>query len=359
MERHPECAGAAPSLAHHAARCRPALSAQQWADVVTEAGDVRGFEDVVAAIANGVSAGLPGMHFWVPLPAVAGAQSWPAGLLHRWGTAADRVLLPNPGPSTALQGLDPSIRAQVWPLLLGVFDCESTTAERLQQHADMACSYQELQATCKVCAARHSHTVSQLRWAAPGTDGWVMSANRLRACCLDPQALNDALHAYTNPPPLASGVDKAAADKQAAGALSAQEPGPPAAGHQPSQHVLQFAEAHRLIVIDAVRTDFRKHTLAAIGSSKAGAAGAVVLVQAGQVQARCLLAPGKRCLAGCMARARWSQRPLRTPTQCKPALPAPVCRHGQPAAAPSAARVGRQLAWGHGGRGSSRGHRGE
>lgn len=46
-----------------------------------------------------------------------------------------------------------------------------------------------------------------------------------------------------------------------------------AAVPQPAQAVVQFNEAHRIIVIDAVRTDFRKHSVAGVTGLKASGPG--------------------------------------------------------------------------------------
>lgn len=49
-----------------------------------------------------------------------------------------------------LQSLDPSIRADVWPFLLEVFEPASTYAQRQQQHALMVRQYQQLLLQCQV-----------------------------------------------------------------------------------------------------------------------------------------------------------------------------------------------------------------
>lgn len=52
-----------------------------------------------------------------------------------------------------LQGIDPNIRADVWPFLLEVFDHASTYAQRQHQHYLMTSQYQQLLLQCQVCAA--------------------------------------------------------------------------------------------------------------------------------------------------------------------------------------------------------------
>lgn len=49
-----------------------------------------------------------------------------------------------------LQGVEPQIRADIWPFLLEVFDHTSTYAQRQHQHYLMTSQYQQLLLQCQV-----------------------------------------------------------------------------------------------------------------------------------------------------------------------------------------------------------------
>ncbi|GBF97781.1 hypothetical protein Rsub_10206 [Raphidocelis subcapitata] len=153
----------------------------------------------------------------------------------------------------AQRGLEPEARADVWPFLLGVFSPDSTFAERRLQHALMVQQHQQLLLQCQAleAALRDCARADGDAGAPPGTPS----------------------------PPPAAHLPAAAA---AAMAQAQQSPrggggGGAAAGLPPPElpaQVVAFAEAHRIIVIDAVRTDFRRASVAAVYASDAPAAAA-------------------------------------------------------------------------------------
>uniref|UniRef100_A0A383W6G7 Rab-GAP TBC domain-containing protein n=1 Tax=Tetradesmus obliquus TaxID=3088 RepID=A0A383W6G7_TETOB len=112
------------------------------------------------------------------------------------------------------EGLEPSIRPDVWPFLLEVFDPASHYQQRQAQHQLMLRQYQQLLLQCQAYEA----------------------------------ALKESLRPSS--PSAAGGGAQQQQQPQQQQQVQCQLP----------EQVRQFAEAHRLIVIDAVRTDFQKHT---------------------------------------------------------------------------------------------------
>eukprot|EP00878_Enallax_costatus_P024833 GHUV01026525.1.p1 GENE.GHUV01026525.1~~GHUV01026525.1.p1 ORF type:complete len:163 (+),score=29.86 GHUV01026525.1:307-795(+) len=95
-------------------RRRPAYSKAEWLEAVEEIGTIRGFEDIVEEVAK--------------------------------------------------SGIESSIRPEVWPFLLEVFDHASTYQQRQQQHQIMVRQYQQLLLQCQVTTCtvvpgcvRHCH----------------------------------------------------------------------------------------------------------------------------------------------------------------------------------------------------------
>ncbi|WIA29500.1 hypothetical protein OEZ86_012001 [Tetradesmus obliquus] len=114
------------------------------------------------------------------------------------------------------EGLEPAIRPDVWPFLLEVFDPASHYQQRQAQHQLMLRQYQQLLLQCQAYEAALKES---LRPSSPSAAGGGAQQQQ------QPQ-------------------------QQQQQQVQSQLP----------EQVRQFAEAHRLIVIDAVRTDFQKHT---------------------------------------------------------------------------------------------------
>jgi hypothetical protein len=135
-----------------------------------------------------------------------------------------------------------------------VFDPETTFAERRAQHGLMVQQHQQLMLQCQALEAA------------------------LRDCVRAREEGGGDAGGPPPPLPLAhlaphqSAAALAALQQQAGGGAAAAAAAALPAFELPAQ-VVQFAEAHRIIVIDAVRTDFRHAAVAPIYSSAAAAAG--------------------------------------------------------------------------------------
>eukprot|EP00877_Chromochloris_zofingiensis_P001190 jgi/Chrzof1/11071/Cz05g22120.t1 len=144
----------------------------------------------------------------------------------------------------AQQGCDPAIRAEVWPFLLGLFDPESTPEQRQQHLKHKAEEYQELLLRCQALEAALKESLVNAPAAAAANN--TSSSTR------------PSTPSRPSPPTATSSSTPSSPTRAAAAAQLLPE------------QVVQFAEAHRIIVIDAVRTDFRKHAIAPIDGSSYG-----------------------------------------------------------------------------------------
>ncbi|KAI8470960.1 MAG: rab-GTPase-TBC domain-containing protein [Monoraphidium minutum] len=170
----------------HTPRRRVGVSREQWVAAVAESGAVTGFDTLVHEIAQ--------------------------------------------------RGVEPELRSEAWPFLLGVFSPESTYEERRRQHALMVQQHQQLLLQCQGLEA----------------------------------ALRDCVRGRDAAAAAGAGAEPGGGEGGAAAAGGGGGGGPP---HELPAQVVQFAEAHRIIVIDAVRTDFRRASVAAIYSSAAADGG--------------------------------------------------------------------------------------
>lgn len=218
----------------------------------------------------------------------------------------------------------------MWPFLLGLFDPESTPEQRQQHLKHKAEEYQELLLRCQVRVSVLCYDVYAVRVSSgPMWQGrnvyWhdlccsleevtlvvnypaglhVMLAmpnqwdnHVLNLSCVLlisqhaqvtgiipvlPQALEAALkESLVNAPAAAAANNTSSSTRPSTPsrpspptATSSSTPSSPtraaAAAQLLPEQVVQFAEAHRIIVIDAVRTDFRKHAIAPIDGSSYG-----------------------------------------------------------------------------------------
>lgn len=128
--------------------CRPVYTRQEWDDALQGDGAIAGFDEIVEQIEQRVR-GTPQLrqqHSSVCTSCTCKPRPWqdlqnPAGVgttTHITTTAA------------ALQGIEPYIRADVWPFLLEVFDHASTYSRRQHQHYLMTSQYQQLLLQCQV-----------------------------------------------------------------------------------------------------------------------------------------------------------------------------------------------------------------
>lgn len=121
---------------------------QEWDDALQEDGAIAGFDEIVEQIEQRVrgTPQLPQQHSSVCTPCTGNPCPWqdpqtPAGV----GTTTHITIT-----AAALQGIEPHIRADVWPFLLEVFDHASTYAQRQHQHYLMTSQYQQLLLQCQV-----------------------------------------------------------------------------------------------------------------------------------------------------------------------------------------------------------------
>jgi hypothetical protein len=239
----------------HKQRRRAGVSRQQWEAALSELGQVVGFDAIVHEASQRVGGALRGRS----LPAAAlldAPPAWPSAPPHNQPTSRQ-----TDSSTSNKQGLEPEVRADAWPFLLGVFAADTTYEERRQQHGLMVAQYQQLLQQCQALEAALRDCMRQQRDAAAGggADGGAAAAAAFEA--LQQQQL-DAIQQQQQAAAAAAGGD---APPAAAAAAAASE--------MPAQ-VAQFAEAHRIIVLDAVRTDFRRTSVAAIYSSAAAASAA-------------------------------------------------------------------------------------
>eukprot|EP00879_Flechtneria_rotunda_P017314 GHRR01018138.1.p1 GENE.GHRR01018138.1~~GHRR01018138.1.p1 ORF type:complete len:373 (+),score=132.14 GHRR01018138.1:814-1932(+) len=127
------------------------------------------------------------------------------------------------------RGIHPDIRADAWPFLLEVFDYNSTFQQRQQQHQLMVRQYQQLLLQCQAYEAAlkessmpSSHCAAGL---APASAVQYEQQQQQQQQQQQPRSVKGKQHSLP-------------------------------------EQVRQFAEAHRIIIIDAVRTDFQKHSAA-------------------------------------------------------------------------------------------------
>lgn len=185
-----------------------------------------------------------------------------------------------PNPLAANQGVSPELRAELWPLLLGVYHAGSTHEERATELQRLRRLYIKLVLVCR-------ELDSQLQ------------ALRSRAACPPAAAPNssdasDADAGAASGSQAAGGRSASAADLSVAAASVRSEAGSVAGGSGGGGegaapplpgNLAAFAEAHRIIVMDAVRTDLRRATTAkspvggaaAPGTSGGGAPGSPTL----------------------------------------------------------------------------------
>jgi len=161
---------------------------------------------------------------------------------------------PTPIPNHPEKGLEPELRADAWPFLLGVFSPDTTYEDRRQQHALMVQQYQQLRLQCQALE-------SGLRECMRPRDGGGPQGEAVLPAGFDMLQQQQLLNLQHQ-------------QQQQPGSMPQQQQ-PGAAGLAPFElppQVVQFAEAHRIIVLDAVRTDFRRTAVAAIYSSAAAGA---------------------------------------------------------------------------------------
>ncbi len=124
--------------AHSCPCCRPAYSQEEWAAALEETGNIACFEDIVDAVSERVCA----------------QQSPACDSTSPAAVPEDCSMLPCRPSSlpviTSLQGIEPSIRPDVWPFLLELFEPCSTYLERREQHALLVRQYQQLLLQCQV-----------------------------------------------------------------------------------------------------------------------------------------------------------------------------------------------------------------
>jgi hypothetical protein len=163
---------------------------------------------------------------------------------------AKRPPRPPPPPQTKLpsraadiQGVTAELRAELWPLLLGVFPPASSEAEREVELERLRRLYTKAVLVCQELHDQLEHAKAR-DLEVPADAGAPGPA----ACSSDP------------------GLGTSSAAEHLAGS-----PGQPLAhGSPPPRNLSAFAEAHRIIVMDAVRTDVRQQPAAARASSSAG-----------------------------------------------------------------------------------------
>jgi hypothetical protein len=126
----------------------------------------------------------------------------------------------------------PELRAELWPFLLGVYDPSTTEAERAAEASRLRRLYTRLVLVCEALDAQ----IEAARAAAEA-------------------------------------AQRAAAQQRRTGGAAAAPP-PPERPAAPSGNLPAFAEAHRIIVMDAVRTDLRAHPADPPGNSGAFGTGA-------------------------------------------------------------------------------------
>lgn len=169
------------------------------------------------------------------------------------------------------QGVAPELRSELWPLLLGVFSPDSTQAERSAELERLRRLYIKLVLVCR-------ELDEQL--AALRSSGSGVSASRASSCAAPVAAVasNGSSDADASGSMAAGAAPRtgSAADlsgvsvRSEAGSASAASAAAPSPPPLPG-NLAAFAEAHRIIVMDAVRTDLRRST--AVKSAIGGAAG--------------------------------------------------------------------------------------
>lgn len=170
-------------------------------------------------------------------------------------------------------GVAPELRAELWPALLGVFPPDSTQAQRDTELERLRRLYIKLVLVCReldaqLAALRSSNTPTP----TSGNGGSTPAAAANGSSAGSKEGGTASATGAASPSASGSCADLAALSTQSeAGSTAASAAGsapPPLPGN-----LAAFAEAHRIIVLDALRTDLRASTAAkhAIGGSSSAA----------------------------------------------------------------------------------------